>query len=161
MMIKVKARPLPLSITLDHDKNRHLTLNQHDSRHSSRSNQSTILVFREKEKARRFRSMVMDNGIHISNNIWSVENDVRNANNIIFKTKIKNVEYSSDKVFTLTPLDFRNYDYVTKLITYNISVLFLNEYMLQDDTIEIKGDIWTPPSEVVYYPSDVLNLYKI
>lgn len=146
----------PISITLKHDKTRPLTINQNNSRY----NQSTIVVFRDTFKASHFRNVMLNNGICVSNNYWTLYYAINDDKQVKFTTEITNVEYVNKNVFNLTPFNLYNNELVNKLITYKISVMFLNNYILQKNTIEIFGDIWTPPNDVMYYPSDIESMYN-
>lgn len=152
----MQVSSLPISITLKHDKTRPLTLNQNNSRY----NQSTIVVFRDTFKASHFRNILLNNGICVTNNTWTLYYDTNDEKKVKFTSELTNVEYVNKNVFNLTPFNFYNNELVDKLITYNISVMFLHNFMFQNNTIEMFGDIWTPPEDVMYYPSDIKSLYN-
>lgn len=165
----------PYALSLYKDSSRLLTMNRRIYLNENKSaDTSSIIVFRCSDQARDFRDEVMI-GTNLQNNTWTLscdENEDYFSNNkfkfAVYQTKVydmfPNMQNLDDHIMIPTPFEeFDNKEMIDKLITYNISVFFMDSYNqnCSNRNISIYGHIWTPPQNIMYYSSDIEQLYNI
>lgn len=169
----------PYALSLYTNTNRMLTMNKKIYLNEDKStNKSSIIVFRCSDQAKDFRDKVMI-GTNLQKNTWtlSCDNNDNNNNNddyfsyekfksAVYQTKIynmfPNIQNLDDHIMIPTPFDdFDNKQFIDKLITYNISVFFMDSYNQNKKILSVYGHLWTPPQDVIHYSSDIEQLYNI
>lgn len=161
----------PYTLNLGTDINRILTINKRIYfNERNRKNSSSIIVFRNFKDANNFKHDVMR--YSDIQNVYSVSYDIeecfkhKNHRHVVFNTLLKNntenTQHDTSR-FDPIPFDFENETFLDKLITYNISVLFMDSYYQNviNNQLSIFGTLWTPPTDIIYYHSDIECLYKL
>lgn len=130
-----------------------------------RCSRSSLVVFRNCEEAVHFR----DEFIACSNlqhREWdATHKPVFTDDNfgMSYKTAIKFNNKKNDTNDILpVPFEFEDTKYLDKLITYNVSVFLFDGYIYNpaERTISVFGNMWSPPTDIVYFPSDIETLYN-
>lgn len=170
----------PYALSLYKDSSRLLTMNKKIYLNDDKStNKSSIILFRCSDQAKDFRDKVMI-GTNLQKNTWNLSCDNNDNNNYdddddlsyekfkfaVYQTKVykmsPNIQNLDDHIMIPTPFDeFDNKRFIDKLITYNISVFFMDSYNQNKKNLSVHGHIWTPPQNVVHYSSDIEQLYNI
>lgn len=161
----------PYTLNLNTDINRILTINKRVYFNEyNRKNSSSIIVFRNYKDAKDFKQDVMRHSD--IQNFYSVSYDIeecfkhKNHRHVVFnaplRNKTENIQHEPSR-YDPVPFDFEDDAFLDKLITYNISVLFMDSYYqnVNNNQLSIFGTLWTPPTDIIYYHSDIECLYKL
>lgn len=167
--MQLSTSPYPYALSLYNDNARMFTLNRRVFANENKpTNTSSIVLFRCNELAKQFRDEVII-GSDLSFNAWSLSCDDMSVDNTykqaIYHTKKKKVfnDFNENAIIIPKPLeDFDSKEFIDQLVTYNISAFFMDSYQISiwGDNVNLYGNIWTPPQDVLYYTSDIEKLYN-
>ena len=158
---------MPYTLNLERSPSRALVFNKKPGsiREGERNSRSSVVVFPTLKQALQFRDEFVT-----CSNVQHREWDARPQP--MFEEDLYGVSYRAEIQFNRrshhtnpivpVPFEFENAEYLDKLITYNVSAFLFDGYVYSstDRALTVFGNLWTPPKNIVYYPSDVETLYQ-
>lgn len=170
MAQKVTAplQQVPYTLNMDRDPNRALVFNKKPgstTREGERDSRSSVVVFPTLKQATQFRDEFVTCS-NVQHREWDArprpmfDDDVFGVS-YLAKIQFNRRNHQTNPIVPM-PFEFENPEYLDKLITYNVSAFLFDGYVYSptERALTVFGNVWTPPKNIMYYPSDVESLYQ-